>query len=132
MHRALDVRTGAVIPALLDELSIDDEEMEQARSVGSDTLERMIAAAHRSGALHRDVTAADIGTLIERLSRPLPGPFPREVNDELGHRHLDLLVNGLRGGRDGKLSGPELSLQDLQRMSRASRRGSARGVSRKK
>jgi len=132
MHRALDVRTGAVIPALLDELSIDDEEMEHARSAGSDALQRMIAAAHRAGALRRDVTAADIGTLIVRLSRPLPGPFPREVNDELGHRHLDLLVNGLRAGGEGKLRGPELSLHDLQRMSRGSRRGSRGEVSRKK
>lgn len=123
MHEALDVRTGAVIPALLDELDIDDEEMQQARTAGSDALEGMIAAARRTGSLHQDVTSADIGTLIVRLSRPLPGPFPREVNDELGHRHLDLLVNGLRGADGpGKLSGPELSLGDLRRMSPGSRR----------
>jgi AcrR family transcriptional regulator len=134
MHQALDVRTGAVIPALLDELSIDDEEMEQARAAGSEALERMIAAAHRAGSLHRDVTTADIGTLIVRLSRPLPGPFPREVNDQLGHRHLDLLVTGLRAdaGGERELSGPELSLQDLQRMSRSSRGAARRGVSRTK
>lgn len=129
MHRTLDLRVGAVIPALLDVLPIDDAELEQARTAGSEALQRMVARAHRKGALRKDVSAGDIGTLIVRLSRPLPGPFPREVNDDLGHRHLDLLVDGLSG--KGRLSGPELSLHDLQRMSRSSRRRPARGVSRK-
>jgi AcrR family transcriptional regulator len=124
MHRALDIRTGAVIPALLDEIAIDDEEMTRARTAGSDALQGIIDAAHHAGTLRREVTFADIGLLIVRMSRPLPGPFPRDVNDSLGHRHLDLVVAGLRAGdhRAGEISGPALRLADLQGMSSRSRR----------
>ena len=118
MHAALDIRVAAVIPALLEEMPLDDEEMRQARSAGSDALQRVVDAAHDAGTLRPDITTGDIGILIIRMSRPLPGPFPREVNDRLSHRHLDLLVTGLRTrpGRPAKLAGPALTLLDLQHM----------------
>jgi AcrR family transcriptional regulator len=118
MHRALDIRTGAVIPALLDEISLADEEMEQARSAGVQPLQDMIDAAQRAGSLRHDVTFGDIGLLIVRMSRPLPGPFPPDVNDSLGHRHLDLVVNGLRPGSadSAQITGPGLTLADLREM----------------
>jgi AcrR family transcriptional regulator len=124
MHSALDIRTGAVIPALLDEIPIDDEEMIRARTEGSDTLQGIIDAAHRAGTLRRDVTFGDIGLLIVRMSRPLPGSFPPDLNASLGHRHLDLIINGLRSrpGRPAKIGGPAMSLGDLQRLSPTSRR----------
>ncbi len=122
MHRALDIRTGAVIPALLDEISLHDDEMVRAREAGSEQLQKLIDGAHRAGTLRREVTFADIGLLIVRLSRPLPGPFPREVNDALSHRHLDLVVNGIRGdapsAKSEKIGGPAMSLRDLQKLAR--------------
>jgi hypothetical protein len=36
-------------------------------------VERLIEAAHADGSLPRNVTFADIGTMLVRLSRPLPG-----------------------------------------------------------
>jgi AcrR family transcriptional regulator len=121
MHRALDIRTGAVIPALLDEISLEDDEMEQARSAGVQPLQDMIDAAHQAGSLRPDVTFGDIGLLIVRLSRPLPGSFPPDINDSLGHRHLDLVLNGLRPGTadSAQVSGPALTLADLRKMSPA-------------
>jgi AcrR family transcriptional regulator len=125
MHRALDIRTGAVIPALLDEISLHDDEMVQAREAGSQQLQTLIDAAHQAGTLRREVTFADIGLLIVRLSRPLPGPFPREVNDALSHRHLDLVVNGMRGDASSatseKIGGPSMSLRDLQKVAEGKR-----------
>ena len=121
MHAALDIRVAAVIPALLEELPLDDDEMVQARSAGSDALERVVDAAHDAGTLRPDITTGDVGILIIRMSRPLPGPFSREINERLAHRHLDLLVSGLRTrpGRPAKLGGPALTLPDLQQMSAA-------------
>jgi hypothetical protein len=95
MHRAIDVRAAAVIPALLGEISLDDEEIMRARDISPATIEALIDAAHQAGALRRDVTSGDIGMFIVRL-RPLPGGFPRQTNDSLSHRHLDLLIDGLR------------------------------------
>src|SRR5262249_61037475 len=49
MHRAIDVRTAAVIPALLAEAPLDDEETRQARQTRPALLERRAAAAHPAG-----------------------------------------------------------------------------------
>jgi AcrR family transcriptional regulator len=114
MHRATDVRTAAVIPALLPQIPFDDEEITRARQTGSALLEALVAAAHRAGTLRGDVTSGDIGLLIVRLSRPLPGGFPAETNHSLSHRHLDLLIDGLRttARQPAQLGGPALTLTD--------------------
>lgn len=116
MHRALDIRVAAVIPALLDEVSMEDAEIRAVSEPGVLVIEELIDAAKQAGTLREDVTFADIGTLIVRLSRPLPGPLPREVNDKLGHRHLDLLINGLRAKPDGSavIDGPALTREELR------------------
>jgi hypothetical protein len=56
--------------------------------------------------------------LIVRLSRPLPGAFSAEQNRALAHRHLDLLVPGLRVESAGgvALPGPALSLDELHQL----------------
>lgn len=118
MHRVLDIRIAAVIPALISDIDLEEEPLRQVRYEGSAVLDDLVAAAHRAGTLRKDVTSADIGLLTVRLSRPLPGPFPREQSDTLGHRHLDLLVEGLRPrpGRPVAISGPAMTMRDLQRL----------------
>jgi hypothetical protein len=56
--------------------------------------------------------------LIVRLSRPLPGGFPREMDDRLSHRHLDLLIDGLRPATrpPAPLGGPAMTFDDLRRL----------------
>ena len=119
MHRAIDVRTAAVIPALLAEAPFDDEEIRQARQTGAAELEALTGAAHQAGTLRGDVTSGDIGLLIVRLSRPLPGGFSAETNTSLSHRHLDLLIDGLRATarQPAQLGGPALTLTDLRQLS---------------
>jgi AcrR family transcriptional regulator len=117
MHRALELRIAAVIPALVGQLSLEDEETARRREESTHPVEAMISAAQLAGTLRADVTFADIGLLLVRLSRPLPGPFPRALDDSLAHRHLDLLIDGLRAGRAGTpatLSGPALTLDALK------------------
>jgi AcrR family transcriptional regulator len=120
MHRALDVRIAAVIPALLDEISLTDEDTVRARQEGIQIIQDLIERAQRAGTLRPDITFGDIGLLIVRLSRPLPGSFPREVSDELGHRHLDVVIDGLRTTAErGRLAGPGLSYEDLRQIQSA-------------
>jgi AcrR family transcriptional regulator len=118
MHRAIDVRTAAVIPALLDQAPLEDEEISQARQTGAALLEALTGAAHWAGSLRPDVTAGDIGLLIVRLSRPLPGGFPPDINHSLSHRHLDLLIDGLRttARQPAQLGGPALTVTDLRQL----------------
>ncbi|MBN9618692.1 MAG: TetR family transcriptional regulator, partial [Actinobacteria bacterium] len=76
MHAVLDLRTAAVISALLGAVSMtDDPELAQARQHGAEEVGRLIAAAHRVGTLRPDVTFADIGVFVVRLSQPLPATF---------------------------------------------------------
>jgi AcrR family transcriptional regulator len=124
MHRAIDLRVAAVIPALLDQVSLDDAEMLQARGEASRPLQAIIDAAHSAGTLRPDVTFGDIGVLVIRFSRPLPGDFPRGLNDRLAHRHLDLLITGLQETDTASaenLSGPALTLEDLRALSSEAR-----------
>lgn len=116
MHTVLDLRISAVIPSLLDKVDLDDEELLPAREASALAVQGIIDRAHADGTLPEDVTFADIGMLLVRLSRPLPGPVPPELNDQLAHRHLDLLVEGLRptGGRREVITGPALSFEELR------------------
>lgn len=115
MHAVLDLRISAVIPVLLDQVDLYDEELGPARERGARALERIIETAHSAGALAKGITFGDIGMMLVRLSRPLPGPVSPELNAELAHRHLDLLINGLRGAgaTDDALGGPALTREDL-------------------
>jgi AcrR family transcriptional regulator len=114
MHAALELKVSAIIPLVID-TEVDDERLAPAREAGAALVQRIVDAAHRDGTLARDVTFADIGTLLVRLARPLPGPIPPEANDRFAHRHLDLLIEGLRY-RDGRHnpSGAGLERADLR------------------
>jgi AcrR family transcriptional regulator len=116
MHRALDLRVSAVLPALLGRISLNDHEIAPLRETSAQRLEALIARAQDAGALRPDVSFGDIGPLLVRLARPLPGPLPRDLDDHLAHRHLDLVLDGLRaGGRPNHpLPGPAITRADLR------------------
>jgi AcrR family transcriptional regulator len=118
MHEVIDVRTAAVIPALLGTVPLHDEEMMRARDVGPALVQGLVDAAQRAGQLRQDVTSADIGLLIVRMSRPLAGGFARETNASLSHRHLELVLDGLRPPAQpaAPLPGPALTFADLRRL----------------
>jgi AcrR family transcriptional regulator len=116
MHRALSLRIGAVMPALISQLAPQDAELIRARDAASAPIQLLIDTAHADGTLRSDVEFADISLLIVRLSRPLPGQLPRALDDRLAHRHLELLIAGLAAAneRAGGLPGPAMTLADLR------------------
>ena len=115
MHAALDLGIGAVMPLLIAHATLD-EEARATRDQSVESVQRMIAAAHVEGSLRADVAFSDTGLLLIRLNRPLPGPFPRELDRAIAHRHLELLLAGLcaDGARLAPLPGPVLTLDDLR------------------
>jgi AcrR family transcriptional regulator len=123
MHRALDLRIAAAMPVLAGQLQMDeDAELAAARQASVGPLNEIIARAHADGTLRPDATSGDIGMLLVRLTRPLPGPFPPEVDHDLAHRHLDLVLAGLRSAdaASGPLPGPAMTFEDLRTMPRQS------------
>ncbi|MFN8592588.1 MAG: helix-turn-helix domain-containing protein [Thermomicrobiales bacterium] len=117
LRRILDLRISAVVPALLGEVAMDDDEMIQLRDRSSRPMQALIERAHAAGSLRGDVTFGDIGLLLVRLSRPLPGNFPPALNEALARRHLALLLDALRPpvrDRPDPLPAPALALDDLR------------------
>jgi AcrR family transcriptional regulator len=117
LHRALDLRISAAMPVLVGELQMD-EELLAARRASAGPLDQIIRTARAEGSLRPDVASGDVGLLLVRLARPLPGPFPPAVNHRLAHRHLDLLLDGLRSpaASGAPLPGPAMTFEDLAAM----------------
>jgi len=117
IHAVLDLKTSAVIPTLLDELDLEEPQIQATRRKSARLADQLVDAAHAAGALRKDVTFGDVGLMLVRLSRPLPGPIPAEIQDALAHRHADLFLSGLRADSPAPaLSGPALELDDLQEL----------------
>jgi AcrR family transcriptional regulator len=117
MHRALDLRVSAVVPALLGQVSLDDEELLRVRQRSAGLIEQMIDQAQADGTLRPDVAFGDIALMLTRMSRPLPGLSSHALDSDLAHRHLDLVLDGLLTNRARavtSLPGPALTLGDLQ------------------
>jgi AcrR family transcriptional regulator len=119
MHRALDLRIAAAMPVVVGRLPMEqDAELVAARRASVGPLDQIVAKAHQDGGLRPEVASGDIGLLLVRLTRPLPGPFPPEVNRRLAHRHLDMVLAGLRSSNPpgAPLPGPEMTFGDLRAM----------------
>jgi len=112
LRDALELRVSAVIPQVLDVLDLDEPELAASREASAAATEALVDAAHQSGALPEDVTFADIGMMLVRIARPLPGPMSPELKHDLARRHLELFLRGLRGGA-GPLEGPALTRAEL-------------------
>jgi len=115
LRAALELRVSAVIPQVLDVLDLEEPEVAAAREAAARATETLVDAAHASGDLPKDVTFADVGMMLVRIARPLPGPMPEQLKHELARRHLELFIRGLRGG-EGSLDGPALSRSELTEM----------------
>jgi AcrR family transcriptional regulator len=126
-HAVLDLRTSAVISTLLDDVDLEDPEIKRARDISSRLAEQLFSAAQDVGDVRKDATFGDIGVMLVRLSRPLPGPIPAQTQDALAHRHADVFLAGLRADAAPlSLEGPALDLTDLRRFTEdAARRSSA-------
>ncbi len=108
------------MPILSGQLAINkDEELRRARDELAPLFEGMVSTAQRDGLLRADVAPGDIGLMVIRIAHPLPGPFPRPLDDSLAHRHLDLLLAGLRATGPARPEesppGRALTLEDLRR-----------------
>jgi AcrR family transcriptional regulator len=126
LHRALDLRISAVMPVLLDQMPPDDEETASIRTRSWELFQELVDRAHAAGTLRSDATFADIGLLLVRLARPIPSPIPRDLDNQLAHRHLELLLDGLRTNRAkpaSRLPEPSLTLADLLAAGSGSRPG---------
>jgi AcrR family transcriptional regulator len=116
LRLALELRVSAVMPQVLDLIDPDDAEVAEARERAAEGVTALVDAAHKSGDLPEDVTFTDVGMMLVRIARPLPGPMPPDLKHELARRHLDLFIRGLRASVGEELPGPALSRAELHAM----------------
>ena len=96
LRQMLDARVAAIMPLALDR--IDDPALREPREASAKAVEALVRAAHDDGSLGQEVSFGDVGTLLVRLSRPLPGGMDRDLDSRLAHRHLEVALAGLRAG----------------------------------
>ena len=113
LRAGLELRVAAVIPLVLDRLDLHDPELGPARDAGAEALQAIIDRGHEDGSLARNIEFGDIGTLLVRLSRPLPGPVTQTTDTELARRHLELALAGLRLAADETVGGPGRSREQI-------------------
>lgn len=118
LRTALELKVSAVIPQVLDALDLNERELAAARESSAAATDRLVRAAQDNGDLAGDLTFADIGMMLVRVARPLPGPIPAETKHDLARRHLELFIRGLRAdarsdGPRTRLDGPAYSLDEL-------------------
>jgi AcrR family transcriptional regulator len=114
LHRSLGLRIAAVMPVLDGRVDLEhDGELRQARDDLASLFEAIVRAAWRSGQLRTDIGLGDVGLMVIRLARPLPGAFPRQFDDAVAHRQLDIMLDGLRGAH-APGTAPGLSLDDVR------------------
>jgi hypothetical protein len=80
---------------------LDESVIGPLREESAEAVQRLVDAAHADGSLPDRVTFGDVGTLLVRLSRPLPGVTDVAADLDLAHRQLALVLDGLRAGAPG-------------------------------
>ncbi|MFG2293815.1 TetR/AcrR family transcriptional regulator [Streptomyces sp. NPDC048603] len=113
-HAAADERIGALCPMLSGDFDRDHPELLAARAALEEAVERMMAQGRDAGLLRPDVAIGDYMLATTQLSRPLPG-IGCAGADSFVHRHLQLLLDGLRAPARSELPGSATTLEDLRR-----------------
>ncbi|MDJ0383260.1 TetR/AcrR family transcriptional regulator [Streptomyces sp. G-G2] len=112
-HAAADERIGALCPMLAGDFDREDPELLSAREALETSVEALMAAGQRAGLVRTDVAVGDLMVALSQLSRPLPGIACLEI-DRFAHRHLQLLLDGLRAPARSELPGSPATLEDLR------------------
>ncbi|MGP3949239.1 TetR/AcrR family transcriptional regulator [Streptomyces sp. 7N604] len=113
-HAAADERIGALCP-LLSQSGNDKNHPErlEARDRLGRIIEALMARARSAGQLRTDIDVGDLMVAITQLTRPLPGN-DCVAFDQFVHRHLQLLLDGLRAPARSELPGSAATLEDLR------------------
>jgi AcrR family transcriptional regulator len=114
VHRAAERRAGGVFP-LLAEAAFPDDEISMTKERMADALEHILAKATAAGLLRPDVAIGDVMVVLTQFTRPWPG-IDYEAVETIAHRHLELLLDGMRAPQASELPGPSLTLAELRRV----------------
>ena len=117
VHESADGLIGALCPVFSNWCDSNDPELRTLQERLEQTVESLLRRARESGQLRSDIAAGDLLVPIVQLTRPLPGTG-RATFDRFAHRHLELLLDGLRAPQRSVLPGCTVTLDDLRQATR--------------
>ncbi|WP_439679561.1 TetR/AcrR family transcriptional regulator [Embleya sp. MST-111070] len=115
-HAATEERIGALCTLMSDTVDKAHPELIAARNRLEDLVESLMTRARAEGLLRTDIGSGDLLVAITQLTRPLPGMGGCVANDAFAHRHLDVLLDGLRAPDPTPLSGAVVTIRDLDHL----------------
>jgi AcrR family transcriptional regulator len=113
VHESADGFIGALCPIFSDWLDPNDPDLRMLRERFERVVESLLQRARESGQLRSDIAIGDLIVPIVQLTRPMPGTAQATVN-RFVHRHLELLLDGLRAPQPSVLPGCSATLADLR------------------
>ncbi|MFF3613557.1 TetR/AcrR family transcriptional regulator [Streptomyces sp. NPDC002580] len=114
VHFAADERIGALCPMLSENFDQSHPDLVAARDRITDLILRLMARAREAGQLRPDIELGDLMIAVSQLTRPLPGTACQGI-DRFVHRHLQLLLDGMRAPARSVLPGAAATMEELRR-----------------
>ncbi|MET9733192.1 helix-turn-helix domain-containing protein [Streptomyces sp. NPDC006458] len=113
-HTAADERISALCPMVQSTFDKNHPDLEAARLRCEELVEAIMDRAREAGQLRPDVGFGDLMVAVAQLSRPPAGAACLDT-DRFVHRHLQLLLDGLRAPARSTLPGTALTMEDLRK-----------------
>ncbi|MDX2602770.1 TetR/AcrR family transcriptional regulator [Streptomyces caniscabiei] len=114
VHSSADERVTALCPMVQSTFDKHHPDLEAARERLEDQVAGIMRRARDAGQLRPDVGVGDLMIAVSQLSRPPAGTQCAGV-DPFVHRHLQLLLDGLRAPAPSELPGAPVTVEDLRR-----------------
>ncbi|WP_372495874.1 TetR/AcrR family transcriptional regulator [Kitasatospora humi] len=117
VHGSADEHIGALCTMLTEPVKQQNEDQYFALKAATErVVDQLMARARETGSLRADVAPGDLFVALGRLSRPMPGADCLKIDQNMMiHRHLQLLLDGLRAPAPSVLPGRAITLDDLRR-----------------
>lgn len=113
VHAAADERVGALCPMVSSTFDKHHPDLEAARERIDRLITKVMDRAKEAGQLRPDVGVGDLMIAVAQLSRPPAGTGCVSV-DRFVHRHLQLLLDGMRSPARSQLPGTAVTFRELR------------------
>ncbi|MET9907085.1 helix-turn-helix domain-containing protein [Streptomyces sp. NPDC006476] len=114
VHASADERVSALCPMVSSTFDKNHPDLEAARERCEQIIGEVMDRARKAGQLRPDVGVGELMLAVAQLSRP-PAGVDCLSGDRFVHRHLQLLLDGLRAPARSVLPGTAATLEDLRR-----------------
>ncbi|QNP72128.1 TetR/AcrR family transcriptional regulator [Streptomyces roseirectus] len=114
VHVSADERISALCPMISESFDEDHPDLAAASKRAEGIISELMDRAKAAGQLREDVGPGDVMIVVAQLSRPPAGTMCASA-DRFIHRHLQLVLDGLRAPAASELTGSPMTIEELRR-----------------